>query len=231
MAMPEPLSFLRIYPPSMSTTATAARPAALNARRSFWLKQLHQWHWISAGLSLVGMILFAVTGITLNHAGQIPSQPVTIEQTALLPAPLLSRLQAMGEESTDPLPGAVARWLDGELGVSTAGKPTETIDIEVYVALPAPGGDGWLTIDRATGDVLHEQTTDGWIAYLNDLHKGRNTGVVWTWFIDIFAGACVVFCLTGLALLWLHARGRPSTWPLVGLGLLIPLIIALIFIH
>ena len=28
-----------------------------------------------------------------------------------------------------------------------------------------------------------------------------------------------------------HAKWGPSTWPLVGLGLLIPVVIALIFIH
>ena len=43
--------------------------------------------------------------------------------------------------------------------------------------------------------------------------------------------ACLVFALTGLALLVLHARNRRMTWPLVSLGLLIPLILALIFIH
>ena len=37
--------------------------------------------------------------------------------------------------------------------------------------------------------------------------------------------------VTGLALLGLHARNRRMTWPLVSLGLLIPLILALIFIH
>ena len=57
------------------------------------------------------------------------------------------------------------------------------------------------------------------------------SGVVWFWFIDVFAVACVIFAVTGLALLWLHARGRPSTWPIVGLGLLIPVVIALLFIH
>jgi hypothetical protein len=66
--------------------------AALNGARSFWLKQLHSWHWISAAVSLVGMILFAVTGITLNHAAAIPGTPVTVEQTATLPAPLVQRL-------------------------------------------------------------------------------------------------------------------------------------------
>ena len=216
----------------MTDAAAPARPQkALNARRSFWLKQLHQWHWISAAVSLAGLLLFTVTGVTLNHAAQIPAEPVTVETTAELPAPLLERLAAFPAETTDPVPDAVARWAAGALGAQIAGRPTETTAEEIYVALPEPGGDGWLTVDRATGDVLRERTTRGWIAYVNDLHKGRNTGPVWAWFIDIFAVACVVFALTGFALTWMHARQRPSTWPLLGLGILIPLVIALLFIH
>lgn len=215
--------------------APAAKPPkakkALNATRSFWLKQLHQWHWISAALSLIGLLLFAVTGITLNHAAQIPAEPVTVEQTGALPAPLLARLSAFPAETTDPVPDAVARWAAEAFKVQVAGRPTETTPEEVYVALPEPGGDGWLTIDRATGEALRERTTRGWVAWLNDLHKGRNTGPVWYWFIDVFAAACIVFAVTGFGLTWLHARQRPSTWPLLGLGLLIPAIIAILFIH
>lgn len=215
--------------------ATAVSPAkpkkALNAARSFWLKQLHQWHWISAAVSLIGLMLFAITGITLNHASQIPAEPVTAEATATLPAPLLERLSTFPEETTDPVPDAVARWAADAFKVQVAGRPTETTADEVYVSLPEPGGDGWLTIDRATGEAVRERTTRGWVAYLNDLHKGRNTGKVWFWFIDVFAAACVVFAVTGFALTWMHAKQRPSTWPLLGLGLLIPVVIALIFIH
>jgi len=211
--------------------ASARPPKAVNARRSFWLKQLHQWHWISAAVSLVGLLLFTVTGITLNHAAQIPAEPVTVETTAELPAPLLERLAAFPEETTEPVPEAVARWAAEALDVQIAGRPTETTADEIYVALPEPGGDGWLTIDRATGEALRERTTRGWVAWLNDLHKGRNTGPVWYWFIDVFAVACLIFAVTGLGLTWMHARQRPSTWPLVGLGLLIPAVIALLFIH
>ncbi len=216
----------------MTDAAAPARPQkALNARRSFWLKQLHQWHWISAAVSLAGLLLFTVTGVTLNHAAQIPAEPVTVETTAELPAPLLERLAAFPAETTDPVPDAVARWAAGALDVQIAGRPTETTAGEIYVALPEPGGDGWLTLDRATGEALRERTTRGWVAWLNDLHKGRNTGPVWYWFIDVFAAACLVFAVTGLALTWMHARQRPSTWPLLGLGLLIPTVIALLFIH
>lgn len=223
---------LAAQPQTEPTSKAAKKPkAALNGARSFWLKQLHSWHWISAAVSLIGMILFAVTGITLNHAASIPADPVTVEQTGRLPAPLVERLEEFPQETTEPVPEAVARWAAQDLKAEIAGKPTETTPDEIYVALPTPGGDGWLTIDRATGEAVRETTTRGWIAYLNDLHKGRNAGTVWFWFIDVFAVACVIFALTGLGLMWLHAKGRPSTWPLAALGLLVPVVIALIFIH
>ncbi|RYF64265.1 MAG: hypothetical protein EOO29_42660, partial [Comamonadaceae bacterium] len=54
--------------------------------RAFWLKQLHTWHWISAALSLGGMLLFAITGFTLNHAGWFAAHPSRQEHTLTLPA-------------------------------------------------------------------------------------------------------------------------------------------------
>ncbi|KAK0340190.1 hypothetical protein LTR94_031531, partial [Friedmanniomyces endolithicus] len=172
----------------ISTKVAATKPkAALNGARAFWLKQLHSWHWISAAVSLVGMILFAVTGITLNHAASIPAEPVTVEETAVLPQPLTARLEDFAQETTNPAPEAVTRWLSQTFGLETAGRPTETTPGEIYIALPTPGGDGWVTIDRTSGEAVYEKTTRGWIAYLNDLHKGRNAGKVWFWFIDVFA--------------------------------------------
>jgi hypothetical protein len=40
-----------------------------------------------------------------------------------------------------------------------------------------------------------------------------------------------VFSLSGLFLLQMHARQRPSTWPMVGFGVLLPLLIALLLVH
>jgi len=69
------------------------------------------------------------------------------------------------------------------------------------------------------------------IAYFNDLHKGRNTGLVWKLFIDLVAGACVFFALTGLVLLWIQARQRTSTWPLVSLGVAVLVVLMILFAH
>ncbi len=219
--------------PSLSTKA-AATPAATAKRkrkwRSWWLKQLHSWHWISAALSLVGMLLFAITGITLNHAATIGAKPVVVEKTGTLPASLQRMLVAPHTPDT-PLPLPVAKAVASAVGLDPAAKPVEWSDSDAYVALPRPGGDAWVSIERATGRITAETTDRGWISYLNDLHKGRNAGVAWAWFIDIFAGACILFTLTGLLLLQLHARHRPSTWPIVAAGLAIPVLLAILFIH
>jgi hypothetical protein len=209
--------------------AQPARPRKKSAR-VFWLKQLHSWHWISAAISLVGMMLFAITGITLNHAASIGAEPKLTQAEATLPAPLLAMLRTPADPAA-PLPDAVADQIEGAVKLDAHGKPAEWSEEEVYVALPGPGRDAWISIDRASGAVTAERTDRGWISYLNDLHKGRNTGSAWFWFIDLFAIACIVFTITGLLLLQLHAKHRPSTWPLVGLGLLIPVILAILFIH
>lgn len=204
--------------------------ASAQRRRGFWLRTLHQWHWISAAVSLAGLLLFSATGVTLNHAAQIEAKPRTEQRSATLPPPLLVAL-GQRDAGEAPLPTKVERWLDAELDIALRGRRGEWSAEEIYVSLPSPGADAWLSIDRDSGAIEYERTDRGAIAYLNDLHKGRHAGPAWAWFIDVFALACVVFSITGLCLLQMHARQRPGTWPWVGLGLLLPVLIALLFIH
>lgn len=209
-----------------------ARDDARNRnRRGYWLRHVQRWHWISSAVCLVGMILFAVTGITLNHATSIEGEPAVVTREASLPAPLHEAVRTGPTEGNAPLSEPLRRWLGEAIGVHVEDRAAEWSEEEIYLSLPRPGGDAWLSVDRETGDVTYEKTDRGWIAYFNDLHKGRNTGGAWSWFIDVFAAACLVFSVTGLVLLWLYAGNRPSTWPLVGLGLVVPLILALLMIH
>jgi len=213
--------------------ALPARPRSKRRISAFWLKQFHTWHWMSSAICLVGMVLFAITGITLNHASAIEQSPAVETQELTLPAELMAQLAAApaAAASGTAVPPALAEWLRTELGVNPSGRATEWTEAELYIPLPRPGGDGWVAIDRATGDVLHESTDRGWVAYLNDLHKGRDTGIAWSWFIDIFAVACVVFSLTGLLLLQIHAKHRRSTWPIVGAGVVIPVLLLVFLMH
>jgi uncharacterized protein len=194
--------------------------------RTYWLKQLHKWHWISSAACLAGMLLFAITGITLNHAASMEGKPQVHTRDAQLPAELFAQLRA-GPDT----PAGLIDWIEREFDADTGRASVERSAGEVYVALPRPGGDAWASIELDTGRASYELTDRGWISYLNDLHKGRNTGGAWSWFIDIFAVACLIFCATGLILLQLHARHRPATWPMVGVGVALPLLLAILFIH
>src|SRR5688500_2468372 len=105
--------------------------------RARWLKSILPWHWISSALTLAGLLVFAITGITLNHAASIEAKPAmrsgtldlnTEERTLLqgvapggggtsqraaLPAALNARLQArtgLGWNDT-----AEAEWSEDEV--------------------------------------------------------------------------------------------------------------------
>lgn len=192
-----------------------------------YLGSVRQWHWISSALCLAALLLFAITGFTLNHAASIEATPKVSEQVAELPAPLLEQLQ----QSEPEIPEAVNHWMQEQLNISITGRNPEWSSYDFYVSMPRPGGDGWLSIDFANGEVLYEVTSRGWISYFNDLHKGRHTGAAWSLFIDLTALACVIFAITGLILLQRHAAKRPSTWPLTSLGLLAPILLLLLFSH
>jgi hypothetical protein len=199
--------------------------------RAFWLKHLYRWHWISSAACLIGMLLFAATAITLNNATHIESIPVISKKSATVPAALLNQIKAKPANDKAALPKATADWVSDAIGVELADIPGEWSDAEVYLSLPRPGGDAWLVIDRASGEVSYERTDRGWVSYFNDLHKGRNTGTAWSWFLDIFSITALVFCITGLFMLHMHAGNRPATWPLVGLGVILPLVLVILFIH
>lgn len=203
-------------------------------RRAYWLKTMHQWHWISSAVCLLGILLFSVTGITLNHAEQIDTEARITNRTTILPLPLQTELRQLAEkigEAEAPLPASIRNWLADSWSLQVNDAPAEWSAVEVYLGQPRPGGDAWLRIGLSDGEVEYELTDRGWISWLNDLHKGRHTGKVWYWFIDVLAVACLFFSITGLFILQLHAKNRPSTWPIVALGLLIPTLIALLFIH
>ncbi|MFZ6753981.1 PepSY-associated TM helix domain-containing protein [Undibacterium sp. Dicai25W] len=200
-------------------------------RRAFWLRHLHQWHWISSALCLTAMLLFAVSGITLNHSAQIQAHPRILKKAVHLPAPVLQQLKQAQRDDSQTLPENVRDWLKSQLAIRVEQQVPEWTPEELYVALPRPGGDAWLRVGLDDGALEYELTDRGWIAYINDLHKGRNTGVVWNYLIDAFAVLCLIFCMTGFFLLKMHAKNRPSTWPVVVFGVVLPLLMALTFIH
>ncbi len=211
--------------------------AANSRRRSYWLKTLHEWHWVSSALCLIGMLLFSITGITLNHSSQIEARPLVTHKTGTLQPALRQRLADAQPAITSAskgkavLPPELQSWLKSQWRIDTAELEAEWSSDEIYLSLPRPGGDAWLRLSLTDGEAEYELTDRGWVSYFNDLHKGRHTGVAWSWFIDIFAASALLFSITGLFILKMHAANRPFTWPMVAMGLLVPMLLALLFIH
>jgi hypothetical protein len=198
-------------------------------RRMQLYRTTHLWHWISAAVCFAALTLFTVTGITLNHASAIGAQPLIASGSAQLPAHLLAGI-GPGTDQASP-PEKISEWAESSFGLSMRSASAEWSDEELYLSAPGPGRDAWVAIDRATGTAKFEATDRGWIAYLNDLHKGRNTGIAWTIFIDVVAIACLFFSLTGLVLLWIQAGQRASTWPLVTGGVAVVIALMIFISH
>jgi hypothetical protein len=196
---------------------------------------MHEWHWISSAVALLGLLFFAITGITLNHAESFESSQqqystVSHDMPSSLVTSLQEAVREYGEgegEATEPL----RAWIREAFAVETAGRTGNWKADQIDFSLERPGGDSWLKLDLVRGVAEYHVSDAGWMAYFNDLHKGRHTGTAWAWFIDLIAGACVIFAVTGFVILKMHAVNRALTWPLVGLGILVPLAIAALFIH
>ena len=199
--------------------------------RAFWLRQMRQWHWISAAICLIGMLLFAITGITLNHASQIESKPQVTAKTAQIPADLLRQVKDEKGAAKRPLPASLRTWVAQALGPDDR-RPRRRM-VAGDLRLAAAAGRRCLALDRSRHrrSALRDAPTAAGSRSSTTCTRAAIPAPRGRVFIDVFAVACVVFCVTGLVLLQLLAGQRPSTWPLVGLGLVIPLLLAIFFIH
>jgi hypothetical protein len=204
----------------------------MDSRRRMQLyRTMHLWHWISAAVCFAALALFTVTGITLNHADVISAKPAVTSGDAQLTAEGLAELRNPDLDDQDPPPPKVIAWAEGEFKLSLRDAAAEWSPEELYLSAPGPGRDAWVSIDRETGAAKFESTDRGWLAYFNDLHKGRNTGITWKIFIDVVAAAVLFFSITGLVLLWIQARQRKSTWPLLGGGVVLVTALMIFFAH
>lgn len=192
---------------------------------------IRKWHWMSSALCFVCMLLFSVTGITLNHAADIEASPTTVHLEGVVPEELLKAISLKDAQKNIAVPDSILNWFETNHDINFANNQAEVNDGELYLASPRPGGDAWLSVDAETGDFEYESTSRGWVSYFNDIHKGRNTGTAWIYFMDVFAIACIIFSVTGFLLLQRYADTRAQTWPLVIAGLLVPIFFMMFLIH
>ena len=195
---------------------TDTRPErSSRARGQRWTRWIHVY---TSMVSLVLVLFFGLTGLTLNHPNWTFGDRVSTTSHA-------------GTLAFDPAPGGavdylrISELLRNRYGISADVSDYASTAGQATISYRAPGYAADATVDLSTKRYRVTVEQQGFVAVMNDLHKGRDASSSWKWVIDVVAGFLVVISLTGLGLqLFLRKRRRSAL--LVALG---GLVIAVVF--
>lgn len=160
------------------------------ARVSRWL------HIYLSMISFVIVLFFSVTGLTLNHADYFQSNAVVEE--------FKGKVDSIWVNSNDTLKIqklAIVEYFREKHHVKGAIADFRIDNSEISFSFKSPGYEADVFIDKADGKYQLTEVSQGLMGFVNDLHKGRDTGKTWSWVIDIAAVLMTLISLSGLILL------------------------------
>jgi hypothetical protein len=201
----------------------AARPAdpacdhGWQPRRALnWRKSLHQIHRDLGYFFFGATIVYACSGVFLNHRNEWKlTYPSSSRRELVVPAPGLER-SFTPEDATNLLAQAGIRG--DYLGVDTSA--------DGVVSVLFQGGSAKL--DRKNGRVVVETIRHRPLPFiLTFIQLHFNPGRWWTWFADSYCTALILMAVSGLFLLRGHQGLARRGGVLVLLGLAIPIILVL----
>ena len=204
----------------MSSIAVESRPSdtaelplpRVRRRRPLRLRVHTVLRWLHIYTSMVSLLVvlfFAATGVTLNHPDWLATER-TEETSGTLPTAWKSA------KGIDWL--VVAEHLRATNGVHGTVADRREDDREGSLTFRAPGYSADAFIDVATGHYKLTTSYQGAIGVINDLHRGRDAGGAWAWLIDV-AGVFLVFLsLTGLGLLFYLKKVRVKALVVMAAG-------------
>jgi hypothetical protein len=182
--------------------APGAAPARVRRRRPLRLRvhSLLRWlHIYTSMVSLLVVLFFAATGVTLNHPDWLAGER-TEEVTGTLPATWKTA------KGIDWL--VVAEHLRTANGVHGTVADRREDDREGSLTFRAPGYSADAFIDVRDGSYKLTTSYQGAVGVVNDLHRGRDAGSTWAWLIDASGVFLVFLSLTGLGLLFYLKKVR-----------------------
>lgn len=191
------------------------------ARRFFvWCRWLH----IYLSTTLFGLLLFfAITGILLNHPTWQGNNEDSVT-THPLPEDVREALSGAG-----PSLDIFTDYVYQLTGLKTPREINFDAEFqEVTLDYPLPAGYVYAVISGENSLLTLEHRRGSILAVLNDLHKGRHSGVIWSWLIDISAILFAGFAITGMAILLHNPKFRSTGLWLATLGAMSPWLIYLL---
>ena len=173
-------------------------------RRDFYRHSRYVHGWLSA-FAFLTLLFFSVTGLLLNHPEWF--EPAKTEQTTqlILPESVLKSIKQQ-ENPSD----TILNYVRQQQNVVGRYQSSEVMDNEVMIRLESPAGatDIWVMAD--TGETEITQKPASTVSMLNDLHRGKNSGLAWSWLIDISAIIVIALSLVGY-ILFLSIKTRLVT--------------------
>jgi hypothetical protein len=173
-------------------------------RRDFYRHSRYVHGWLSA-FAFLTLLFFSVTGLLLNHPEWF--EPAKTEETTqlILPESVLKSIKQQ-ENPSD----TILNYVRQQQNVVGRYQSSEVMDNEVMIRLESPAGatDIWVMAD--TGETEITQKPASTVSMLNDLHRGKNSGLAWSWLIDISAIIVIALSLVGY-ILFLSIKTRLVT--------------------
>ncbi|NHK27144.1 hypothetical protein FF098_004415 [Parvularcula flava] len=144
------------------------------------------------------LILFALTGILLNHPQWFEGGYSASEnaQTGALSQADLGRLE-------NPITEDVEKLVRDRFRVIGQLEGVEDLGDEILIRFKGSKGRSFVTIDRSVGEVLVENERAGIVSAMNALHTGKDTGKAWRFVIDIAAIIILLLSLAGFLLFFM----------------------------
>ncbi len=164
--------------------------------------------WLHIYLSMVSfavVLFFSVTGITLNHPTWFSNAVRTRELHGSV-QPVL--LEGIGD--SEAAKATLIRTIQTQRHLHGAVNDLRIEAAEVSFSFRAPGYSADVNLDRQTGKYSITEVRNGFVAVINDLHKGRDSGNSWGVLIDVSAVFLTMVSLTGLIILWFVYKRRVS---------------------
>lgn len=174
-------------------------------------------HIYTSMASLLAVLFFAATGVTLNHPDWLAAES-TRDYTGQLPAGWKTA------QGVDWL--VVSEHLRNTNGVRGAVTDRSADDAQGALTFKAPGYAADAFITMADGQYRLTVSYQGVVGVLNDLHRGRDAGGAWAWLIDVVGVFLVVLSVTGLGLLWYLKKVRLSGLVTLVAGCVLLLVLA-----
>lgn len=160
--------------------------------------------------ALVLMLLYAVSGMMLNHADSLGGESSKPAASTVQIAP-------------DLKPAGAAAAIRAAAALSGHLESTDETPDELRLVFARPGYRAEAVVERTTGKTELTVENRGFPGLLNDLHRGQHVRGVWRAVTDTAALILALLAVTGLILWWsLPVRRKWGTiWLVLGTAALV----------